>query len=78
MRNLVRFVSILMIAAGIGLLVYGAMTDAANYRAPLGMSNLFATATETLAWGTGILVCGFLFLLVFGMRAPVMDKPGKP
>lgn len=77
MKHLFRFVSVVMIAAGLGLLVYGAMADRESYRAPFGLQQLLATPQETLAWGVGILVGGCLFLLVFGLRMPAMDKPGK-
>ncbi len=78
MINLVRFVSVLLIAVGLAMLVYGAMVDPAVYRAPLGLAWLLATPAETLAWGVGAVVAGFLFLMMFGIRPAAMDKPGKP
>lgn len=77
MRNLVRFVCVVLIAVGTGFLVYGASVDPAHYRAPAGIREI-GSASECAAWGTGMLVGGVLLLLMFGMRAPNFDKPGKP
>lgn len=77
MRNFVRLVSAVLISIGAGLLVYGTSVEQANYRAPAGI-RLIATPSECAAWSTGMLVGGVLFLLLFGMRAPNFDKPGKP
>lgn len=77
MRHLVRFLCIVLIAVGTGLLVYGSTVDPAKYHAPADIAILY-TPTETVAWGTGILVGGMLFLAMFGFKAVTLDKPGRP
>ncbi len=76
MRNLVRFVCVVLISVGVGFLVYGTTVDPAKYQRPAG--TVLYSPTECVAWGSGMLVGGVLFLLMFGMRAPTFDKPGKP
>jgi hypothetical protein len=66
---LVRFLTIVLIAVGTGLLTYGATVDPAQYRAPAGIG-LLATPSEAAAWGAGILVGGLLFLVAYGRRRP--------
>ena len=72
MRHLVRFVCVLLIAVGAGLLVYGVTVEPANYRMPADI-RLLGSPTECVAWGTGILVGGLLFLALFGFRPASAD-----
>ena len=76
MRLLIRFVCVLLIALGTGLVAYGASVDGKDYHAPLGIGILYGPS-ETVAWGVGMLVGGALFLVAFGLRAPFMDKQGR-
>jgi len=77
MRNLVRFLCVVLISVGTGMFVYGAAVDPTKYREPAGIATI-STPTECIAWGSGLLVGGVLLLLMFGLRAPNFDKPGKP
>ena len=77
MRLLMRFLSAVLIAVGVGLIVYGSTVDPKQFTSPAGIP-LLANASETTAWGAGLLVGGVLFLFMFGFKAPVFDKPGKP
>jgi hypothetical protein len=77
MRLAMRFVSAILIAVGVGFIVYGSTVDPETYRAPADIA-LLGNPSETTAWGAGMLVAGILFLFMFGFKAPVFDKPGRP
>lgn len=77
MQNLVRFLCAILIAVAVGLLVYGAAVEPAQFRAPAGI-DLLSTPTECIAWGVGMLVGGGLLLVFFGGRGQGFDKPGQP
>jgi hypothetical protein len=74
-RTVARLVSVLLIALGTGLVTYGAAVDPAQFHSPGG---LFPGPAETIAWGVSLLIGGMLVLVMFGVRAPVADKPGRP
>lgn len=74
-RGLARLVSVVLIALGTGLITYGAAVDPARFHSPAG---LFQGPAETISWGVGMLIGGLLVLVMFGVRAPVGEKPGKP
>jgi hypothetical protein len=74
---LARFVGVLLIAVGTGFIAYGAAVDPEKYRAPAGIPILYSPA-ETIGWGVGMFVGGALVLMIFGVRLPPMDKPGRP
>jgi hypothetical protein len=77
LRLIMRFLSAVLIAVGTGFVVYGSSVDPQHYRAPAGIQML-GNPSETTAWGAGFLVAGVLFLFLFGFKAPVFDKPGRP
>lgn len=73
MKLFVRLASIVVIAVGTGLLLYGLAVDAEHYRRPAGIA-LLATPSESAAWGAGFLVAGALSLVVFGRSAGAVPK----
>lgn len=77
MRLAMRFVSAVLIAVGVGFVVYGSTVDPKKYVPPAGVDILYSPS-ETTAWGAGMLVLGVLLLFMFGFKAPVFDKPGRP
>jgi hypothetical protein len=72
-----RFVGAVLIAVGTGLIAYGAAVDPQKYHAPAGIDILYGPA-ESIGWGVGLFVGGVLCLLIFGVRLPQFDKPGRP
>ncbi|MCC6671824.1 MAG: hypothetical protein IT458_12245 [Planctomycetes bacterium] len=76
MRATLRVLSILLVAAGAGLLVYGLNTDAESYRAPFGLDGLMRKPAELMGYAAGLLVAGVLLLLLFGVRSPGAEKAG--
>lgn len=76
MRALSRLLSVLLLAGGAGLLVYGLSADPAQFRAPFGFDGLIHTPAELMGYAVGMLVAGILLLLLFGARPVAFDKPG--
>ena len=74
MTQFVRFVSIVLMAVGAGLLIYGLSVDVEQYRRPAGIA-LLQSPSECAAWGGGLLVGGTLFLVFFGRGGK--KKAGK-
>lgn len=76
MRAIFRLLSVALLAAGAGFLIYAATTDAEKFRAPFGFDGLIRTPAELMGYGVGMVVAGLLLLLLFGMRPVAFDKPG--